>query len=297
MAVFGIAAVVLAALVLVVVGGGSLISALSGVRGLFEREAAELAAAEPMASATRPLAAGELAALPPLVRRHLEVSGYAAAPRVTSLHAVWRGRMNIGGRWFPLWSEQWNSVAQGARLWYGRIEILPFLWAEGRHSFKNGQASMLVKLGPITLVDVSGPELAQADMITFFNDLAIFAPSSLVHPGVRWEAAHGDSQEAVFSLAGTEARATLSYDPDGMLVNFIAPNRGKLVEGRFEPARWATPLTGWRERAGLREATDGFALYYGPGGTEAYLQIQDPGMTVVYNTLNGQAAAKENQNG
>ena len=82
---------------------------------------------------------------------------------------------------------------------------------------------MLVKLGPITIVDIKVSEL---------------------------------------SNAGYTNTAELSFDPNGMPINFI---------------------TGWRVKEGRREAIEGQALYSQDTGTAPYIRIDDPDMLIEFN--------------
>jgi len=278
---------ILAGLAVLGTAGTWAFCSLSGVRRLFEREVAELAAGEGSLDPAPPSEA-ELAALPAPVRRYLEASGFAGRPKRDFLHATYRAEMLLGGVWRPMRCEQFNSVSRSTRVWYAKIPLTPFLWVEGRHLYADGVASMLIKLGPVKLVDASGPELANADMITSFNDRAIFLPSSLVLPDVDWRSgpAAGASAAgeglAVFRNAGLEAEARLSFGEDGLLRDFVTRTRGKLSGGAFVSAVWSTPITGWRSRGGLREAFSGSALYLEGGQPEPYIRFDDIGMDLEY---------------
>jgi hypothetical protein len=270
-----------AALAVLGTAGSWAFCSLSGLRALFEREVAELAAAEPGLEGARPTEA-ELAALPSVVRRYLEASGFADRPKRDFLHASYRAEMLLGGGWRPMRCEQFNSVARSTRIWYARIPLSPFLWVEGRHIYANGRASMLIKLGPVKIVDVSGPELAKADMITSFNDRTIFLPASLALPDLSWKASGAERTVAAFSSAGYEAEAVLSFGVDGLLSDFVTDSRGRLDGASFRPAVWSTPITRWRSRDGLREAVAGSALYLEGGKAEPYLRFGDPDMALEY---------------
>jgi hypothetical protein len=272
---------VAAALAVLGTAGSWAFSSLSGLRPLFEREAAALAAAEPALDAAPPSEA-ELAALPPAVRRYLEASGFASRPKRDFLRASYRAEMLLGGGWRPMRCEQFNSVAQSTRIWYARIPLTPFLWVEGRHIYANGRASMLVKLGPVKLVDISGPELAKADMITSFNDRAIFLPGSLVLSDLSWRKSGAEGTVASFSNSGYEAEAVLSFGKDGLLSDFVTSSRGRLEGSTFRPALWSTPITLWRSRGSLREAVAGSALYLEGGKAEPYLRFGDLDMALEY---------------
>lgn len=259
-----------------------LLSSLAGVKATFDREVAELLAAEPAGVRKELLTEAELAALPGPVRRFLEASGYAKIPPIGFVHARYQAQMNLGGLWLPIDCEQYNSVAQSTRLWSGTIKLLPFLWIEGRHLYQNGVAHMWIRLGPFDLVNIRSADLANADMITFFNDLAFFAPNALVHPGVTWKDEGPRAVTAVFRHAGFTNEARLTFDEDGMLINFLTDTRGKLEGDRLVSARWATPITGWQVRDGLRVAVEGSALYYEPAGTAPYIRFGDPRMVLEY---------------
>jgi hypothetical protein len=47
---------------------------------------------------------------------------------------------------------------------------------------------MRVKVASILMmVDAKGPEMDQAETVTLFNDLCVFAPGALIDPRIRWQ--------------------------------------------------------------------------------------------------------------
>jgi hypothetical protein len=39
----------------------------------------------------------------------------------------------------------------------------------------------------VTMVDAKGPEMDEAETVTLFNDLCVFAPGALIGRGIRWQ--------------------------------------------------------------------------------------------------------------
>ena len=102
------------------------------------------------------ITAGDLAGLPPVVRRYLEYSGVVGKPRIASFAFVVDGRIRLGpeAAWMPIEARQYNLLTEPARVFYIRGLKIPMA---GVDSYLGGRGRMQIKvLNLITVADSRG---------------------------------------------------------------------------------------------------------------------------------------------
>jgi hypothetical protein len=224
------------------------------------------------------LGEGDVASLPPPLRRYLEVSGAVGRPRVSALRARWKGRIRSSATapWMDLCAEQVNTSDPPSRLFFmdATMRGVPIT---GLHAYLGDQASMRVRvLGLVPVADGRGPEMTRAETVTLFNDACMLAPSMLTSPAYRWEALGADRVRGVFTNAGHTVSAELIFGEDGMLRDFVSDDRTRSIDGKsFERLRWSTPLSAPRPYGDVRLASHGEARWHLPDGTSfAYVELE-----------------------
>jgi hypothetical protein len=145
------------------------------------------------------------------------------------------------------------------------------------HQFTGSAATMKVKVASaVTVVDASGPSLDEAETVTLFNDLCVFAPGALVDRNVVWSELDPLTVGAAFTLAGRTIRATLKFNERGELIDFVSDDRSVASkDGRsFTKMRWSTPLKSYRDFGGRRVMGSGEGIWHAPAGAYAYLRFE-----------------------
>jgi hypothetical protein len=194
---------------------------------------------------TSVIAEQDLATLPEPVARYLRVSGVVGHARVRSLHARFHGEIRSGPNdaWMSFIGEQYNFYDEPARLFFMRAKRggLP---VQVLHRYVGTSATMVARVaGLLTVANASGPEMDQAETVTLFNDMCVFAPAALVDAPVEWTALSTDQVRGEFTNAGHRVSAILTFGEDGRLIDFVSDDRYRLNrKGRFERVRWSTPI-------------------------------------------------------
>jgi hypothetical protein len=241
----------------------------------YEREvAAGLARTRPQA----PLTEADLAHLPMPVQRYLRGVGVLGQPRVQNVRVRMRGRSRSGpdAPWMPFTAEQYNFFDEPARLFYMDASRMG-LPIQGLHRYRGASASMRIKAAALfPVVTASGPEMTQAETVTMFNDMCLFAPAALIDPAIRWEGEESGVVRAAFTNAGHTIRATLVFDDAGDLANFWSDDRPVVsAGGETRPARWSTPAGDtYRQFGAVRLGARGQARWHEPSGDYAYIEIE-----------------------
>jgi hypothetical protein len=226
----------------------------------------------------RPLAEADLAGLPDPVRRYLCATRAIGQPRGRSYHLRFSGRIRSdpGSRWMPFRAEQVSFTDPPARFFLMRAHMsgIP---VEAFHRFVDGHATMKVKaLGLVSIVDARGDVMDRSETVTVFNDMCLLAPATLVDPRIQWEEVDSHSVGAKFTIGAHTIGATLCFDSEGLLTNFISDDRSRSSpDGRtFTRLRFSTPTRDYRRYGGIRIASHGDARWHLPDGEFTYGEFE-----------------------
>ena len=173
-------------IVLVGVALGFLSQGPSSFRAEYHREIAQglgRAVAAPL------LSEADLAQFPTLVQRYIRLNGAVGQPRVQNFRARFHGQIRSGpeARWMSFTGEQYNFYDQPSRLFLMGASMFG-VPVQAYHRFVGPSATMRVKVASVvTMVDAKGPEMDEAETVTLFNDLCVFAPAALIDRGVQWQ--------------------------------------------------------------------------------------------------------------
>lgn len=219
------------------------------------------------------LTAADIAVLPVAVQRHLQRSGAIGKPPVRAFHIVYDAVMSRqpGHEGLPGTAEQFNLVQSPRRLFFmaSRMAGLPVAVL---HDYAGSAASMRVRIaGLFDVANQQGAELARVETVTLLNDLCFWAPSSLIGAQFRWREIDDRQVELSFTNGPHTVDATLVFDADGDLVDFVSDDRAQSQpDGTFKRLRWSTPMHERREFEGRRVPTRGEAIWHGPEGAFVY---------------------------
>ncbi len=213
----------------------------------------------------------DLAHLPGSVQGYLRESGVVGTVRPRSMRITFEGGIrSFDGPWMPFTSVQTNRFDEPARFFWidATMKGLP---TKGLHAYENGKATMLIKLlGVVPVMEAQGPEMDQAETVTWFNDLCIYAPGALVDQRISWEAVDEHSAKATFTNDGRSISAILLFDEEYRLVDFISDDRYAMADGEAKPLRFSTPLRDHRSMDGLMLPGHGEAVWHRPDGPFVY---------------------------
>ncbi|MEO8069614.1 MAG: DUF6544 family protein [Flavobacteriales bacterium] len=217
------------------------------------------------------IAEHDLASLPPPVQRYLRAAGVVGTLQPRSMRIEFDGSIRgFDGPWMPFTSVQTNRFDAPARFFWIDATMMG-LPTKGLHAYENGKATMLIKLlGVVPVMEAHGPEMDQAETVTWFNDLCIYAPGALLDPRIVWSALDDHSSEATFTNGALSISATLVFNAADRLVDFTSDDRYALADGKAEPLRFSTPLRDHRAMHGLVLPSYGEAVWHRPEGPFVY---------------------------
>jgi hypothetical protein len=120
------------------------------------------------------------------------------------------------------------------------------------------------------VADASGAQTDQAAMMRYLSEM-IWFPAAFLAGNISFEAVDDSSARVTLTDHGRTATATLFFDTQGRLTNFVAKRYRTAVAS--DPETWSTPVTGYGEFEGLRLPTRGKAIYKLPGGDLDYIDV------------------------
>ncbi len=262
----------------------------ASLRAAYEREVMSQLAAAPRNAGTETadvLTEPDIAHLPTAVQQYIRVSGAIGQPRVRNLRAQVRGRIRSGPEagWMSFEGEQHNFFAQPARLFYidAKMFAVP---TQVFHRYVGPSATMRVTIAwTYPMVNAAGPEMDVSETVTMFNDMCWIAAGTLVSDQIQWEELDSLRVRATFTNAGHSIGATLVFNANSELVDFVSDNRSAASPDgtSFTPMRWSTPLGEYRSFGVRRISALGEARWHAPEGVYTYIELEL--VDIEYNVL------------
>jgi hypothetical protein len=244
-------------------------------RAQFERDVAPRLARDTSVATVRD---ADLESLPAAIQRYLRLAGVVGQPRVLNFRARMRGQIRGGpdARWMSFAAEQYNFFNDASRFFIldaamAGVPVRAF------HRYVGGSATMRVRLASLlTIADASGAEMDQAETVTLFNDMCLFAPAALIDAPVRWREIDARTVAATFTNAAHTISAILTFDDNGELVDFVSDDRfASTADGkRFTRMRWSTPVRDYRTYGQHRVASRGEGRWHSPSGEYTYIRLE-----------------------
>jgi len=211
--------------------------------------------------------------LPEVVKKYIRYTGCVGKPMVKNFRINFLGKIRDHKKpvWMPLVSEQYNFMTAPTRLFFldATMKGLP---VAGFHCFKNGKASMDIRLLSIFKVEYqAGDKMDISETVTFFNDMCVMAPATLIDENIEWLEVVGNKVKASFSNHGITISAWLYFNEKGELINFVSEDRYATENnGAILKHKWSTPLRDYKTIKGYKLASYAEIIYTYPDGDFTY---------------------------
>jgi len=215
----------------------------------------------------------DIQTLPQAVQRYLKYVGVVGKPKVSSMRAVLTGEMREKGKgYFPFTAEQYNFYDEPIRLFFMRAQMFG-MTVPGYHRYIDGRATMDVRIfGLFSVVKHSGDVMNVSDTVTLFNDMCLLAPATLIDNRITWQNVDELTAKATFTNHGISISATLYFNTEGQLVNFVSEDRWAVADMKQFP--FSTPVSNYRDINGYNLPTYGEAIWHYPDGEYIYGKIE-----------------------
>lgn len=136
------------------------------------------------------------------------------------------------------------------------------------HIYKDNHATFSVKaLSTFSIIDEKEGNLNIAETVTFFNDMCLLAPASLIDKRIEWEHIDNLNAKASFRTNDISISAKLVFNETGQLISFCSDDRYYYAgENKMQKISWTTPVTNYKDFNGHRIASAGKAIWSFPEG-------------------------------
>ncbi len=208
----------------------------------------------------------DLEHLPTPVANYLKYVGVLGEPIIQNVRIELNGEMRQEkGGWFSFTSDQHNFYGESPSRLFLMKAKMSSLPAIGYHSYQQDESRMLIKLMSLfPVVDEDSNELFQAETVTLFNELCLFSPSALLDKNIKWEAINDTTSNATYSNQGVTISATLYFNNDHQLINFVSDDRFDLSGGEAEKYRFSTPVGEYKNFNGYNIPTYAELIWHYP---------------------------------
>lgn len=219
----------------------------------------------------------DLAGVPPVVRRYLRFAGVVDRPRIWNYRLRFRGelRNDENSPWMKMVADQQSFVDPAARFFLIRASMFA-LPVQAYHRYVGPAATFRVRVASLfTVVNAEGPEMNRSETVTLLNDMCLFAPSTLIDPGIVWEELDPLTVRVTFTSAGNTVSAVLSFDESGALTGFVSDDRLRTADGTtYEQLQWSTPIRAWRAFDGRQLPAQAEAIWRRDDSEFAYARFE-----------------------
>lgn len=222
------------------------------------------------------LSQSDIENLPTSIQQYLRYVGAVEKPKIHNFRAIMTGNMkkSIKSNWMKIHCQQYNFFNPKTRFFFIKASLfgIPF---DGLHAYSDNNATMKIRiLSYFQIVDASGKKMNQSENVTLFNDMCLLAPATLIDKDVEWEIIDQLTTKAKFTHNNITICATLYFNENYELINFISDDRYLSDDGKtYINYRWSTPITGYKDINGRKIPTSAQAIWGLPEGDFVYAKF------------------------
>ena len=215
------------------------------------------------------LTEADIASLPVPIQKYIRYAGAVNKPKVKNMSIVFDGEMRDKGKdFFKFTSVQYNFFDNPTRLFFMKA-TMKGVPVPGYHCYQNERATMQIKLlGLFNVVNLKGAEMNKAETVTLFNDMCLMAPAALIDKRIEWTAIDSLSAKAIFTNGINKITASLYFNDQGQLINFISDDRYAI--GVMKQYRFSTPVREYTQINGRNIWKYGETIWHYPDGEFVY---------------------------
>ena len=213
--------------------------------------------------------------LPDPVKRYLIYAGVVGKPIVQTvrLKQVGKIRKDAAQPWMNFDSKQYYSVNPPCFVWIAYMKFFGLPLVRVRDFYMEGRGSILVKaLSLITIGNSQGQEMDQGAMMRYLNEMMWF-PSAFLGKNISFEPIDINSARVTMKNMGKSITATMYFNDEGKLTNFIAPRYRDMGNNKFDLENWSTPIKEYGEFEGMKLPKRGAGVWNLKEGDLEYIDV------------------------
>lgn len=218
---------------------------------------------------------GMLQKLPDPVKRYLVYAGVVGKPIVQTVRLKQEGRIRKDAKqpWMNFDAKQYYSVNPPSFVWIAYMRIFGLPMVRVRDLYMESRGSILVKvLSLFTVANSKGNKMDQGAMMRYLNEMMWF-PSAFLGKNISFESIDAYSVRVTLKDLDKKVTATMYFDEEGKLINFVAPRYRDMGNNKFELENWSTPIREYGEFEGLRLPLKGSGVWNLKEGDLEYIDV------------------------
>ena len=213
--------------------------------------------------------------LPKPVQKYMRYTGIVGSPWIISARLTQVGKFRQGKErpWMGFRAEEFYTTNPPSFRWKAKFKMFGFPLLKAEDKYEKGHGRMYGDLlGIKTIFDEVGEIMDQACMVRYLNEIMWF-PTAFLDNNISWKELDDKTAQVKFTDNDREVEAQMYFDEDGRLMNFIA-KRYRENAGEYSLDQWSTPITSYREFAGLKLPQKGLAIWHLPDGDLPYIELE-----------------------
>ncbi|AKB19662.1 MULTISPECIES: DUF6544 family protein [unclassified Methanosarcina] len=213
--------------------------------------------------------------LPDPVKKYLVYTGVVGKPIVQTvrLKQVGKIRKDTKQPWMNFEAKEYYSVSPPGFVWIAYMKFFGLPLMRVRDYYLEGKGNLLVKaVSLFTIANSVGKEMDQGAMMRYLNEMMWF-PSAFLGKNVSFESIDANSARVTLKDIGKSVTATMYFDDEGKVTNFIAPRYRDMGNNIFEFENWSTPFREYGEFEGLKLPLKGAGVWNLKEGDLEYIDL------------------------
>jgi hypothetical protein len=213
--------------------------------------------------------------LPEPVKRYLVYTGVLGKPIIQTvrLKQVGKIRKDAEQPWMNFEAKEYYSSNSPCFLWVAYMKFFGLPLVKVRDFYMEGKGNILVKaVSLFTVANSAGKEMDQGAMMRYLNEMMWF-PSAFLRDNISFESIDSNSARVTLKDMGKSVTATMYFDFEGKLTNFMAPRYRDMGKNKFELENWSTPIREYGEFEGLKLPLRGAGVWNLKEGDLEYIDL------------------------
>lgn len=213
--------------------------------------------------------------LPDPVKRYLVYTGVVGKPMVQTVRLKQVGKIRKDAKqpWMNFEAKEYYSISPPGFVWVAYMKVFSLPLIRVRDYYMEGKGNILVKaVSLFTVANSAGKEMDQGAMMRYLNEIMWF-PSAFLGKNISFESIDANSARVTLKDMGKSVTATIYFDDEGKLTNFIAPRYRDMDNDKFKLENWSTPIREYGEFEGLKLPLKGAGVWNLKDGDLEYINV------------------------
>lgn len=201
------------------------------------------------------ITSADLEGLPLPVKNYLEAAGVVGKRRIKHAYVAHSGlyRVDVHKGWRPINGEYHLLAGRPGFLWYGKVQVAPFVFRVARDSLVAGKGRLRWKLmSVVNVADQTGPEVDQGALSRLLSLLLLVPTMLLPSDHLQWEALNATSARAYLRDGDLQAEAVFQFGASDVTVTV---ERLRAVGDQWETTGFVGVASDMEEFGGIRIPT------------------------------------------